>query len=540
MIGFVQILGGLALLLYGIRLLSSGMEKLTGGQIQRWLDHVTSNRFKSAGLGALATAMIQSSGLLMVTMIGLINANLMSVQQAIGVMLGQEIGTTLTAQVVAFDIGKFNLLFVVLGIVLLEFVENRDWKKYGEIAMGIGLIFTAMGFMSSALKSLLTIPWFAGGLEVIGRRPLVGVLAGLVVTSLTQSSTAVTSMTVAMGLSRAITIEGAVGIILGANIGSCVTGFVASLRLSRAARQASLAQIVINLLGVLLFLPFIRQYAGLIGLTSGQLARQVANAHTIFNLIVSLLCVPFVRQIAWLATRLAPEKAGLEKPKLTRYIDARQLSVPAVALSEAVREMTALGEAAAAMVADSCQALIGKDRAKAESVIAREDQFVDPVFKQMVEFVNQLLQGDHLTRKQSQRCFQIKNLLTDIERVADLSEDIAQLALERIRDDVPFTAQALGELREAGGKAQEIFALAIRAFAADDRELGRTACRMENEFDRLYWQFRQNHIDRLAAGACSPRADVIFTEAMRALERVSDHADNIGVSVSRSSPDGAS
>jgi phosphate:Na+ symporter len=144
MIGLVQILGGLALLLYGIRLLSAGMEKLTGERIQKRLDRATSSRLKSAGFGAFATAMIHSSGLLMVTMIGLINANLMTVEQAIGVMLGQEIGTTLTAQIVAFDIGKLNLLFIVLGVVIFEFVENRDWRKYGEISLGIGLVFTAM------------------------------------------------------------------------------------------------------------------------------------------------------------------------------------------------------------------------------------------------------------------------------------------------------------------------------------------------------------------------------------------------------------
>ena len=268
--GLILILGGLALLLYGIRLLSTGMEKLTGDQIQRWLDRVTSNRLKSAGFGAVATAMIQSSGLLMVTMIGLINANLMTVQQAIGVMLGQEIGTTFTAQIVAFDIGKINLLFIVLGVCILEFVEDRDWKKYGEIFLGMGLVFTAMGFMSSALKELMEIAWFADSLVAIGQYPLLGVLAGLVITSITQSSTAVTSMTVAMGISQAITLEGAMGIILGANIGSCITGLIASLRLSRAARQASIAQILINIFGVLLFLPFIGQFAELVGRTSAE------------------------------------------------------------------------------------------------------------------------------------------------------------------------------------------------------------------------------------------------------------------------------
>jgi phosphate:Na+ symporter len=538
MIGFIQILGGLALLLYGIRLLSSGMEKLTGDQIQRWLDRVTSNRLKSAGFGAFATAMIQSSGLLMVTMIGLINANLMSVKQAIGVMLGQEIGTTFTAQIVAFDIGKINLLFIVLGVFIIEFVEDRDWKKYGEIFLGMGLVFTAMGFMSAALKELLKITWFADGLTAIGQYPLLGVLAGLVVTAVTQSSTAVTSMTVAMGIGHAITIDGAVGIILGANIGSCITGLIASLRLSRAARQASLAQISINIFGVLLFLPFIHQFAELIGRTSHDLARQIANAHTIFNVTVSIVLFPFVRQIAWFVKKLAPERPGLEKPKLTSFIDEMQFNVPAVALTEAARDLTKLGEAAARMVENSCQALIEKNKALAEGVIVQEDKFVDPVFKLLVDFVNRLIQED-LIRKHSQRCFQIKNLLMDIERVADLSEDIAQYALERIKDDVPFTPQALQDLLQASKQTQDIFSLSIIAFSANDRELAGEVCRKESEFDRLYWQIRQSHIERLETGTCHPRADVIFTETMRALERISDHADNIGVSIVRSSAPGS-
>jgi phosphate:Na+ symporter len=533
MIGLVQILGGLALLLYGIRLLSSGMEKLTGDQIQRWLDRVTSNRLKSAGFGALATAMIHSSGLLMVTMIGLINANLMTVEQSIGVMLGQEIGTTITAQIVAFDIGKLNLLFIVLGVVILEFVPDRNWKKYAEISLGIGLVFTAMGFMSGALKSLMEIAWIADGLVSMGQYPLIGVLAGLIITSITQSSTAVTSMTVAMGMSHTITIEGAVGIILGANIGSCITGFVASLRLSRVARQASLAQITINVFGVLLFLPFIPQYANLISHTSVDLARQIANAHTIFNVVVSIVLFPFVKQIAWIAKKLSPVKKENEEPRLTAYIDEMQFSVPAVALTEAAREVTRLGEATVQMVDDSCRALVEQDRAAAERVLVQEDKFVDPVFKLLVDFVDRLIQGD-LNEKQSKRCFQMKNLLMDIERVADLSEDIAQYALERLNNEVPFSPQAISELEQAWKQAKDIYSLSVIAFGSSDQGLAKEVCRRESEFDKLYWHIRQSHIERLEAGMCHPEADVIFTETMRALERISDHADNLGVSVARS------
>ena len=533
MIGLVQILGGLALLLYGIRLLNAGMEKLTGERIQKWLDRATSNRLKSAGFGAFATAMIHSSGLLMVTMIGLINANLMTVEQAIGVMLGQEIGTTLTAQIVAFDIGKLNLLFIVLGVVILEFAANRDWKKYGEISLGIGLVFTAMGFMSGALKDLMQIAWVADGLVTMGQYPLIGVLAGLVVTSITQSSTAVTSLTVAMGMSHAIALEGAVGIILGANIGSCITGFIASLRLSRAARQASMAQISINVAGVLLFLPFITQFANLISHTSVDLARQIANAHTFFNVTVSIILFPFVKQIARLSEWLVPAGVKKDKPKLTAYIDDMQLSVPAVALNEAARELTRLGEATAQMVEDSCRALIEQNTEFAQRAMVQEDRFVDPVFKTLVDFVDHLIRED-LSTAQQKRCFQLKNLLMDIERVGDLSEDIAQYALERMQNKVPFSPEAIKQLDQAWRHAHRNYLLSLEAFQKGDRELARQVCREESAFDKLYWQIRQGHIERLEAGKCHPEADVIFTETLRALERISDHADNLGVSVARS------
>ncbi|HET9913448.1 MAG TPA: Na/Pi symporter, partial [Anaerolineales bacterium] len=209
MFGFLEILGGLALFLYGIRMLNAGMEKLTGEQIQKWLERMTRSRLRSALFGTIATALIHSSGLLMVMMIGMINANLMTVEQTIGVIIGQEIGTTLTAQIVAFKIGNFNMVFVVLGVIIFEFFQHRDWKKYGEISFGIGIVFLGMTLMSGALTELVKIGWVADGLVIMGQFPLAAVLAGLIMTATVQSSTAVTSVTVAMGMSQVITLDGA-------------------------------------------------------------------------------------------------------------------------------------------------------------------------------------------------------------------------------------------------------------------------------------------------------------------------------------------
>ncbi len=532
MLGFIQILGGLALFLFGISLLSSGMEKLAGDQIQKWLDRVTNNRMKSMAFGTASTAVLQSSGLLMVTMIGLINANLMTVTQSIGVMLGQEIGTTVTAQIVAFDIGNLRLLLVILGYIFLEFFPKRDWRKFGEILMGLGIIFVGMTYMSGALDELIQIPWIANLLEAMGQYPLIGVLLGIVATAITQSSTAVTSMAVAMGMTQVITLEGAIGIILGANIGSCVTGFLASLRLSSTARQASYAQILINVIGVLIFLPFIPQFAEFIERTSPELPRQIANAHTIFNLSVSLALFPFVNQLAAVVKRIAPDDPVVSKEKLTKYIDEMQYAVPSVALNEAARELVRLGEVTEEMVELSCHALLEKVPADAEKVLVLEDQMVNPVTKEIEHFVNNLFRTE-LSNSQYERALQIKTLLVDVERVGDMAENIANGALARIAGNITFTAEITQELVQLSSFARSIYSQSLQAFRTDDAALALEVRMAENEFDSLYWQAREMHLQRLKEGSGDPEAEAIFRETLRLLERISDHADNLGASVLR-------
>ena len=532
MICFLQVLGGLALFLFGVRTLSGGMEKLAGNQIQAWLDRMTGRPFKGAIFGAAATALIQSSSLLMVTMIGLINANLMTLEQVVGVMMGQEIGTTLTAQIVAFKVGDFCFLFIALGFLLLDFVPGRDWREYGEIILGFGILFLGMNLMSGALRVLADVPLVAEWLASMGKSLPAGVLAGAVATAVVQSSSAITGLVVAMGISRAITLPGAIAVLLGANIGTCVTGLIASLRLSRSARRASIAQIFINVAGVLLFLPFISPFTTLVARTSTILPRQIANAHTIFNVTVSVVLFPFVRHIARLAELLVPKSASEETPKLTAYIDERQYRLPQVALTEALRELNRIGEITAEMIDRGRQALMQDDMDAAQWVLEQEGEFLDPVCVLLEDFVNTLMQGN-LSVSQQRRCFQLKNLITDIERVGDLTENLAQAAEKKVAHSVPFSPQAMEELDRLCQHTHRTYVYALRAVQENDQMLARRACRLEDEFDKLYLEARQGHIDRLNEGVCQPEADVLFVESLRNLERISDHADNLGISVMR-------
>jgi phosphate:Na+ symporter len=529
---FFQLLGGMALFLFGVRMLSTGMEKLAGNQLQEWLDRMTNRPVKGALFGAVATALVQSSSLLMVTMIGLINANLMTLEQAVGVMMGQEIGTTLTAQIVAFRIGDFCLLFIALGFVLVEFAPHRGWREYGEIILGFGVLFLGMNLMSGALSVLVEMPAVADWLAYMGQSLPAGVLAGTIATAVVQSSSAVTGLVVAMGISQAITLPGAIALLLGANIGTCITGLVASLRLSRSARRASIAQILINVVGVLLFLPFISPFTTIVSHTSLLLPRQIANAHTIFNVVVSVVMFPFVRQIARAAELLVPKSADEEKPKLTAYIDERQYRLPPVALTEAFRELTRIGEITAEMIDRGRRALVEDDMDAAQWVLEQEGEFVDPVCVILEDFVNTLMQGN-LSVSQQRRCFQLKNLITDIERVGDLTENLAQAAQKKVAHGVRFSVQAIEELDQLCQHTHRTYAYALQAVRGNDQALARRACRLEDEFDQLYLEARQGHIDRLLTGICQPEADVLFIESLRNLERISDHADNLGISVMR-------
>jgi phosphate:Na+ symporter len=389
-----------------------------------------------------------------------------------------------------------------------------------------------MGFMSSALDSLIEISWVANSLLLLGEHIWIGVIGGMIFTAVTQSSSAVTSLVIAMGLSQVITLEGAIGIILGANIGTCITGLVASLRMSPTARQASLAQIVINVVGVAMFLPFLTPFTGLVQKTSSVLSHQIANAHTIFNVAVSVILLPFVKPIAKFVNWVSPIKPGKEKKRVTVFIDEGQFAVPSVAINEASKELYRLGSITAEMVTLSYEALLEKDEEKANRVLVMEDTVVDPVTDELETFVNKLMRAD-LSHAQQRRSFQIKNLLVDVERVGDMAEDIAQFAQDRAMTEIPFTDQAVQDFETLWHNALSTYTLSLQALQEKDPQLAERVCEVESEFDAMYLEARQRHIERLECGKCHPKADVIFTEALRLLERISDHADNVGVSILR-------
>lgn len=533
MLEVLMVVGGLALFLYGVKMLSQGMEQIAGGKIQQWLDKATNRRTKAAVFGAAATTLIQSSGLLMVTMIGLINARLLTLEQAIGVMLGQEIGTTITGQLVAFDIGNIRFIAVALGFLLMEFGGERQTRRYGQILLGFGIMFMGRELMAETVKPLASNPTVAQWLEQMAVTPLLGVLAGTIVTSVVQSSTATTGLVIAMGASGVITLPAAIGFIYGANIGSCITGFLASMRSSAPARRASIAQITINVIGVLIFLPFITPYATLLQRTSSSLARQIANAHTIFNVGVSLILFPFTKSIAAFTTLVVPDRPDEKDVRVTQFVDDHLRSVPSVAIMEATKELDRMGTTAMNMLDLGRRALMNRDSDIAHEILRLEREFCDPLCDAIEHFVDGVIAEGGIDLHERKRCFQLKNINVDLERVADHTENLAEATQDLVYHQAPFSDEALQDLGRTFEHAQLSLKTALAAFRSGDQELARQACRLEDEMDKLAFSVRQGHINRVAQGLCNPEADVLFVETLRNLERISDHADNIAVSVLR-------
>lgn len=532
MLSVFQVIGGLALFLFGVHVLSSGMEKIAGHRLQEWLDRMTTRPIKGAAFGAVATALIQSSSLLMVTMIGLINANLMTLEQAVGVMMGQEIGTTITAQIIAFKMGDFCYLFIAIGFVLYEFVGSRKWQKVGEVVLGFGILFLGMQTMSGALKVLAELPIAQEWLAYMGQNYMSGILAGAIATAIIQSSSAVTGLVVAMGISGIITLPGAIALLLGANIGTCVTGLIASIRLSPASKRASTAQIIINVIGVLLFLPFITPFASLVARTSSSLPRQIANAHTIFNVAVSVMLFPFIKTIAQASKRLVPITRQEEQEKLTHYIDDSLYRFPAIALTEAARELDRIGKITANMIDLSRQAVIDDDEDAARRILTLEADLINPVCVTLAEFLNELAHGD-ISDEQTRRSFRLKEMITDVEKVSDLTWDIANISQHNTPPRDVLGKQLTEELNNLFQKAHRTYSLALQAVRASDDDMAQMACNMDDELDRKYWKLRKKFAKREKAGKITPEVDTMFNEILRNLERISDHADSLGISVMR-------
>ena len=540
--------GGIGMFLYGMNTMADGMQRSAGGKMKKLLGYLTSNRLLAIIVGAVITAIIQSSGATTVMVVGFVNAGLMTLVQAVGVIMGANIGTTITAWIVSLgqlgDAAKvmnpsFYAPFLIgIGAFVILFSKKDKVKNAGEIIVGIGLLFEGLTFMSSSIAPYTDAPIFSQAFQIVGSNPFLGILIGIIVTAVLQSSSASVGILQTLALNGVVTTNAAIYITLGQNIGSCVTALISSAGTTRTAKRAACMHILFNIAGALLFgtVGFI-----LFSIYPALAAHNITSVeisvfHTFFNITCTLVMFPFVNLLVKISGLIVRENekqddfAELEAKdavaaEIARHFDSRLLGQPSVAVETAKNEVIAMGNLALDNIKYAAEATQKNDQTMVDKVYEIEHK-VDLYEKYLTDF---LIKVNNLSITQEQHLL-VKNLfhaIIDIERVSDHAENIAELAKYKIEHQIIFSEKGTQELNQLWDKVVHCFEEAVKARGTGSRQAIQNVLRIEDEVDDLEEELRNKHIERLSAGLCIPSNGVVFLDILSNLERMSDHANNI-------------
>lgn len=536
--GVIVLFGGLGLFLYGMYLMSEGLQLAAGDRLRRMLEGLTKNRLRGVLVGTGVTALIQSSSATTVMLVGLVNAGLMTFTQSVGVIFGANIGTTITGQIVAFNVKTLSFPCIGLGLLLFLIGNKRVVKYSGQVLLGFGILFLGIELMKGGLAPLSSSGTFENWLARYGGNWFLGLLLGIIITSLVQSSSATTGMVIAMGAAGVLGAGGAdplriaIPIILGCNIGTCITALIASLGASLPAKRVAVAHYLFNISGTLLFLPFLAllpkatlRISEFFGAGPDNIARQIAWFHTFFNLTMTLLWLPFINQFIWLVKKVKRgEVVVVERDPL--FLDPRIFHNPALALEMARKEITRMGRVTLDMLRTSLNFIKKMERGGKKQLLEMES-IVDGLAHSIIDYLSKLSQ-EPLADEQSDRLVGYMHAVNDIERIGDHAENIMYLAVNKSEDGLAFTEAAQQEMEEISETVLDMYRGIIDAFEKDDPDEARRYQSFEHLVDEMASRFRRNHLARLNRGECEGSAGVVFLDALSNLERVGDLANNVG------------
>ena len=527
--------GGLGLLLFSIKMVSTGLEVIAGDQLQIVLKRATSNRFLAAVVGVIATIIINSSTAVSIITVGFVNAGLINLTQAIGVLLGINVGTTFSAQLIAFRIDAYAPIFIFIGVVMYLFFKKRNIRNIGYAILGFGILFFSITVMGDALRVFRTHPAFLEMITAIAN-PLLALLAGFIFTVVVQSSSATMGLLVTLHLNDVpIPFETSAFIILGANIGTSITAVIASIPASRDSKRAALFHITYDIIGSLTFGSLILIVPGILlwfQETWSESARQVAMFHTLYNVATLLLLMPFVNLLAKLMQTFIPvrqDEADEIHERRLIYLDAKTPQIPTLAVVNARLEICRMGKIANENLALALESFFQKNESKANKVFENEktiDFLNQNITSKLVEINNMSLStGD------AEKLGEMFGILSDIERIGDHAENIAEFTLAVEEGDLKFTDAASKELEILSNAALEITAKAIDAYENQNNSQLSQIKLLEESIDEMTIEFTENHINRLKTESCEPKSGVIYIDMLNDLERSADHAENIAFSI---------
>lgn len=544
--------GGLALFIYGMTLMGEGLKKAAGDRMRSILASVTRNPLLAIGVGALVTATIQSSSATTVMTIGFVNARLMTLTQAIGIVIGANIGTTMTAQLIAFKIGDIAYPIAAVGFILFFFGKRKQLRYLGQVIFGFGVLFIGLNTMSQVLEPLAKNPVFIRWMTQLGENRFLGVLIGTVMTIVVQSSSAtigvlqsLASQPVVDGetIRALIPLAAAVPVLLGDNIGTTITGILASIGANRTAKRAALSHTFFNIFGTIvcllafpLFISFVYQISPrpqpALGITEADvIKRQIANAHTFFNVLNALLWLPFTRVLATIVTKLIPgEDKYLERG--VKYLDEHVLGNAELALDLAGKEIGRMGEIAWGNFQEVEKMFNGQNQLQARmGAIQEGEEILDDLQDAIIHYLSMIVSRNSLTDRQSDLLTNLIHVTSDIERIGDHCTNIAEEALYLKEEGVAFSPQAKEELGNVFHHTSEMLFNSLEALLKRDYKAAKRVLELEAAMDELEEQCRNSHMERLNDGICNPKSAVCFTELMKNLERIADHCNNIAEAV---------
>jgi phosphate:Na+ symporter len=527
----IALFGGMALLLYGMQLVAEGLQLAAGGRMRHILGSITSNPVKGLLAGAFITAVIQSSSATTVMLVGFASSGLMTLAQSIGVILGADIGTTVTVQLIALQIFDYALLLVGVGFLLIFVSKRKIFKYVGQAILGFGFIFFAMKVMSDAMVPLRHSPLTNMLLVSLGDQPLLGVIVAATFSALVHSSAATIGLAITLSLQDLMPLSAAIPVIFGANIGTCATALASSIGGRAEARRVAIAHTFFKVVGVLLFLPFIHLFTQLVELTAHDLPRQIANAHTLFNVGVTVLFLPFAALLARLIAALVPDDRGGEGIFRAKYLDEHMLDTPALALGQATREALRMADVVSEMLTKTIDTFAGEDPELIE-IIAEKDNEVDVLDRDIKQYVTKLSQQS-LTDDQRKREIEILSFVNNMENIGDIVDrNLMEMAKKRLNKGAHFSEPGMQEIALLHKKVLQNLELAIAAFASTDAALAQQVLERKLEISQTERRFRQAHIQRLHDGYReSIDTSEIHLDVLTNLKRINSHITAIAYPV---------
>ena len=534
----VTVLGGLALFLYGMKLMSGSLEAAAGSKFKNILNWVTKNRFVGVATGAFITAVIQSSSATTVMVVGLVNSGLLKLAQAVSVVMGANIGTTVTGLIIALKVNDIAPAAIAIGVLIIMASKRDKMRHTGQIIAGLGILFLGMNTMSGVLKPLAGTEAASNLLSSIDN-PLIGILIGLVMTAIVQSSSATTGTVIMLGGTGILPLHIGIFIIFGAEIGTCVTSLIASIGASRNARQVSVIHFTFNIVGTILFSTITLASGGaghgylrmLENYISDDVGRQLAIAHIIFNASTALLLLPFIKYLVKWANFVIPLKEEEKTAKKLIYINEQIFTMPHIAVEQTRKEVERMANLALENYRLSVEMFLERN-IKNTDEIKKNEEIINFLNHEITRYLVKInaLKLESNDRKLIGSFFHVVN---DIERIGDHAENIMEFSMPFIEEKKMFSSEAVEELRKVTSMVEKVVEDSIKYFVLqnyDQSEIDRIDS-LEEEVDVIVEQFKNNHIDRLNMGRCTATSGMLFVNMLSDLERVSDHANNIVTSL---------